>query len=341
MNRVESTLLGIGELSRRSGLTVSALRFYDSAGLLVPAYVEPASGYRRYRDDQVPTARALANLRRVSMPLPEVARVLDAAAPDEAAAVLDRHLRRLEDGLADARQVLSRVRSILDLREPTMTTSSATVLAHDLASALDAVRFAVSADPELPALQGVLVEVVAGAVRVVATDRYRLAVAEAGGPVNEHGTAVLVPAAFLDDVRQKLADADQVEVRATTTGLEVVVDGEQHASPALAHDFPAYRALLPAARDRRVEVDAAQQRALLRNAAGPVHRLVLDGDRLVVGEEDGDLVVGVDPAFLLQALPEGDRLVLELDGPVSPLAIRPANGADSPFSLLMPVLLDA
>ena len=52
MSHVENTLLGIGEMSRRSGLTVSALRFYDGAGLLVPAYVEPASGYRRYRDDQ-------------------------------------------------------------------------------------------------------------------------------------------------------------------------------------------------------------------------------------------------------------------------------------------------
>jgi len=341
VSHVENTLLGIGEMSRRSGLTVSALRFYDGAGLLVPAYVEPASGYRRYRDDQVPTARVLANLRRVSMPLPEVARVLDAATPDEAAAVLDRHLRRLEDGLLDARQVLSRVRSILDLREPTMTTSTVTVPARDLATALDAVRFAVSADPELPALHGVLVEVGDGAVRFVATDRYRLAVADAGGSVTDPMVAVLVPAAFLDGVRRLLTDAGQVEVRATSTGLEVVVDGELLTSPVLAHDFPAYRGLLPGPRQHRVELDAAQLRADLPDAPGTVHRLVLDGDRLVVGEDgDGDLVVGVDPAFLLQALSVGDRLVLELDGPVSPLAIRAADGADSPFSLLMPVRLD-
>ncbi len=342
MSRVESDLLGIGEMSRRSGLTVSALRFYDGAGLLVPAYVEPASGYRRYRDDQVPTARVLANLRRVSMPLPEVGRVLDAATPEAAAEVLDRHLRRLEDGLVDARQVLSRVRSILDLREPGMSTSTTTVPAHDLSAAWDAVRFAVSADPELPALHGVLVEIGAGAVRLVATDRYRLAVADAGGTVSDPEVAVLVPATFLHDVRRVLADAEQVEVRATSTGLEVVVDGELLASPALAHDFPAYRGLLPGPREHRVELDAARLRADLPDAPGTVHRLVLDGDRLVVGEDgDGDLVVGVDPAFLLQALSVGDRLVLELDGPVSPLAIRAADGADSPFSLLMPVRLDA
>jgi len=223
-----------------------------------------------------------------------------------------------------------------------MTASTVTVPARDLATALDAVRFAVSADPELPALHGVLVEVGDGAVRFVATDRYRLAVAEAGGTVTAPEVAVLVPATFLDGVRRDLTDAGQVEVRATSAGLEVAVDGELLASPVLAHDFPAYRGLLPGPREHRVELDAAQLRADLPDAPGTVHRLVLDGDRLVVGEEgEGDLVVGVDPAFLLQALSVGDRLVLELDGPVSPLAIRAADGADSPFSLLMPVRLDA
>ena len=339
MTDVESTLLGIGEMSRRSGLSVSALRFYDGARLLVPAHVEPASGYRRYRDDQVPTARVLANLRRVSMPLPEVARVLDAATSDEAAAVLDRHLRRLEDGLVDARQVLSRVRSILDLREPTVPSapSTATVAATDLAAALDAVRYAVSTDPTLPALGGVLVEVGHGAVRLVATDRYRLAVAEAGGSVTDPEVAVLVPAVFLDDVRRQLDAADQVEVRATATGLAVAVDGAAQSCPVLAHDFPAYRGLLPGPRDHRVELDTARLRADLPDAPGTVHRLVVDGGRLADDGEDGDLVVGVDPAFLLQALAVGDRMVLELDGPVSPLAIRPADGAATPFSLLMPV----
>lgn len=32
---------GIGRLARESGLTVSALRFYDGAGVLVPAHADP------------------------------------------------------------------------------------------------------------------------------------------------------------------------------------------------------------------------------------------------------------------------------------------------------------
>jgi DNA polymerase III subunit beta len=53
-----------------------------------------------------------------------------------------------------------------------------TVSGADLAAAIDTVRFAVSHDPELPALLGILVEVEPTAVRLVATDRYRLAICE-------------------------------------------------------------------------------------------------------------------------------------------------------------------
>ena len=56
---------GIGEMARASGLSVSALRFYDGAGVLVPAEVDPDTGYRRYADDQLRAARLVASLRLV------------------------------------------------------------------------------------------------------------------------------------------------------------------------------------------------------------------------------------------------------------------------------------
>jgi DNA polymerase III sliding clamp (beta) subunit (PCNA family) len=63
---------GIGDMARASGLTVSALRFYDGVGLLVPAFVDPVTGYRRYAEDQLAAARLIAGLRRVGMPLSEI-----------------------------------------------------------------------------------------------------------------------------------------------------------------------------------------------------------------------------------------------------------------------------
>jgi DNA-binding transcriptional MerR regulator len=349
VSRVESTLLGIGEMARRSGLSVSALRYYDGAGLLVPASVDGGSGYRRYRPDQVVTARVLANLRRVGLPLAEVARVLAAPTPAEADAVLDRHLGRLEAGLADARQVLSRVRSLLDLTEATtMSVPTLTLVPAELAAAIDQVRFAVSSDPELPALGGVLVETDGVALRLVTTDRFRLAVADAGGRVSEPTTTVLVGAAFLDEVRSRLDAAASAEVEVALERVVVRVDGTEHVGERLEHDFPSYRMLLPTEMEHQVGLDLPGLRSALPDEPGTVTRLAIAGDRLVVmpeedaAEVDADVVLGVDPAFLLQALAAAgsDQLVLELDGPITPMAIRSVEDTGT-FSLLMPVRLDA
>src|ERR1700752_419448 len=46
------TLYSIGELARRTGLTVKAIRFYSDRGVVVPARRSPA-GYRLYGIDAV------------------------------------------------------------------------------------------------------------------------------------------------------------------------------------------------------------------------------------------------------------------------------------------------
>jgi DNA-binding transcriptional MerR regulator len=66
----------IGEMARDSGLSVSALRFYDGAGVLVPARVDPVTGYRWYDPRQLEESRLLARLRRAAMPLADIRLVL-------------------------------------------------------------------------------------------------------------------------------------------------------------------------------------------------------------------------------------------------------------------------
>ena len=48
-----SERMGIGDFARRAGMTISAVRFYGDRGLLPPAWVDPATGYRSYAEDQV------------------------------------------------------------------------------------------------------------------------------------------------------------------------------------------------------------------------------------------------------------------------------------------------
>ena len=70
--------LTIGEMARRTRLTVKALRWYDEVGVLPPDHVDPASGYRHYRPEQVELARLVGLLRGLGMPLPLVAEFLAA-----------------------------------------------------------------------------------------------------------------------------------------------------------------------------------------------------------------------------------------------------------------------
>lgn len=111
-----AALLSIGDFARATHLTVKALRHYDDIGLLVPAEVDPSSGYRRYRAAQVPSAHLIRRLRDLDMPLPEIGLVL--RAPDGAArdAVIDQHLERMEASLENTRRSVAALRALLEHR---------------------------------------------------------------------------------------------------------------------------------------------------------------------------------------------------------------------------------
>ncbi|KOX10671.1 DNA polymerase III subunit beta family protein [Micromonospora profundi] len=358
----------IGELARASGLTVSALRFYDSANVLEPALVDPVTGYRWYTDEQIAPARLVAGLRRVGMPVPEIAAAVRAE-PAEVHRLLDAHLRRLADGLADARREIDRLRALVD---PAPAQATTLLLSPtELAAALDAVRFAVGADPELPVLCGVLLDVEPDAVRLVATDRHRMALARAGATVDGPPTRVLLPVDLVDRLRRLLDSEDPEPVRLTVAGtdLRIAVAGRTLTGTALPYDFPDYRRLLREAVGEhratyRVPVDVAALRAALTAPAAPTVAREYAGRPLavtVLGLDDrgglrvldptdepdpagtdqaGGLRIGVNGDYLLDALAAagGPQLVLELDGPIAPLAVRRPGDADT-FSVLMPIRL--
>lgn len=74
--------LSIGEMANLTRLTVKALRWYDEVGVLPPDYVDPSSGYRYYRPEQVGQAQLVGLLRQLDMPLPHVAQFLADPSPD-------------------------------------------------------------------------------------------------------------------------------------------------------------------------------------------------------------------------------------------------------------------
>src|SRR3954451_15010918 len=89
-------LVTIGHFARLSGLSVHTLRHYDDVGILPPAEIDPDTGYRRYRRDQVRDARVIQALRWIGLPLEEIREVLHDASGEHVRSVLRRHRNRLE-----------------------------------------------------------------------------------------------------------------------------------------------------------------------------------------------------------------------------------------------------
>jgi DNA-binding transcriptional MerR regulator len=106
-------VLSIGEFSRLTHLSVRTLRRYHDAGLLEPAQVDPASGYRYYIGEQIPTAQVIHRLRELDVPLGDVHRILRSPDPGTRAALIADHLQRLESELERTRAAVTSLRRLL------------------------------------------------------------------------------------------------------------------------------------------------------------------------------------------------------------------------------------
>ncbi|MCK7627402.1 MerR family transcriptional regulator [Streptomyces sp. RS10V-4] len=99
--------LRIGEVAARLGVRTSALRVWESAGLLAPER-EAATGYRWFGAAEVRDARLIQLLRRSHYPLPQIRTVLDGLRRTGSSAALRAVLARR------AAELTERSRAMLD-----------------------------------------------------------------------------------------------------------------------------------------------------------------------------------------------------------------------------------
>jgi DNA-binding transcriptional MerR regulator len=102
-------LMPIGQFASASRLSQKALRLYGENGLLAPAWVDPDSGYRYYRPEQLQAATLIAFLRRAGMPLAEIRAFLREPTPER----LEEYERRVVESFAERRRVLRYVNRVL------------------------------------------------------------------------------------------------------------------------------------------------------------------------------------------------------------------------------------
>jgi DNA-binding transcriptional MerR regulator/effector-binding domain-containing protein len=100
----------IGEFSKITGLTVKALRFYHEKGLLVPAAIDPSSGYRYYDQRNVDAARIIVALRELEFALEDIAAILaDCSADEDLLVFLERQKQTLAERVARYSDALGQI----------------------------------------------------------------------------------------------------------------------------------------------------------------------------------------------------------------------------------------
>lgn len=113
-------LMPIGRFARASRLSVKSLRNYDESGLLPAALVDPGSGYRYYRLEQLRRAETIRSLRALDVPLAQIAQIL---AGDRSEETLTLHLAALADQRDEYDRKLQELQRLIARKEFVMSDS--------------------------------------------------------------------------------------------------------------------------------------------------------------------------------------------------------------------------
>ena len=108
-------LLPIGVFSRITGLSHRALRLYADRSLLMPARVDPDTGYRYYDVHSIRAAEMIRLLRTLGVPLQEMQYFIDAAAGDNLTETLAQQKGRLTAELTRVRAAFRLLRRVDEL----------------------------------------------------------------------------------------------------------------------------------------------------------------------------------------------------------------------------------
>jgi DNA-binding transcriptional MerR regulator/effector-binding domain-containing protein len=117
-------MISIGDFARLGRVSVRMLRHYDTIGLLRPEHVDPHTGYRYYRADQLRRLNRIVALKDLGLRLEQVRAIVDEQLTGvQLRAMLRLRQAELEAQIVDGRHRLDRVQARLRLidAEETMT----------------------------------------------------------------------------------------------------------------------------------------------------------------------------------------------------------------------------
>lgn len=330
-------LLTISAFARAVDLAPSTLRYYDEAGLLPPAEVDPRTGYRYYTPALEQRASLLRRLREIGLPVEAMREVL-AGTPARAEEVLAAHVEGARDSAREAARVAREVLAALG-EETAPRRATVVVDGPEAAMALRRVATAAASDPG--PLGGVLIDAAADGLAVVATDRYWMAAHRL--PVVTPGTdeaRLVLAGTTVEAVVDRLLACTTATLTLDRAALHVD-DGAAVSQHAADDDhFPAWRMVVPGPGTGRATAEVATLRETLAGVEdGPARIAVGEGALEVRGYADAPrhrlaastggerTTLWLSPELVLKALAVvvGDLVTLEWSDPTRAIRLSPVE----------------
>jgi DNA polymerase-3 subunit beta len=219
--------------------------------------------------------------------------------------------------------------------------------------------FAVSTDETRVFLTGLYLVFDGKEVRLVATDGGRLALRMGTlGKAATQKVGVIVPAKTMHELTRALSGVEgEVEVALAENQVLFTMPGARLTSRLIPGPFPNYQQVIPQGFKQRIEVGTERLLAAVRRvaitardsanvvrlqAAGEVLTLASNTpeygrseEKIQVTAEGETVATAFNARYLIDCLSvlESDQLTLELTGPLSPGALRPAGQADYTYVL--------
>lgn len=109
----------IGEISKKTGLSVDAIRFYEKSGL-IKRLSRTSGGYREFNSDAVASIEFISHCRSLDIPIIEIKKLLNVRSGSEkscrqANEVIDEQLKKLRIRIKELKKLeknLSQIRSV-------------------------------------------------------------------------------------------------------------------------------------------------------------------------------------------------------------------------------------
>ncbi len=221
----------------------------------------------------------------------------------------------------------------------------------------------VSRDDSRPILTGVLITLEDGALKMVATDSYRLSVTQKASDMGEGEFSAVISGAFASELAALPKSGDDISIALAENQIVVSYRGTSFVNRRIEGKYPNYKQLLPSSHTTRAVVDtaalaAAVKRAALLGSSGSSVRfsvspeaqiITISSVRQDVGstQEIVPAQVEGDPceiAFNSSYVGEGlnsapsDTIALELQGSMKPGIFKDTRSEDYLY-LVMPVRL--